>query len=345
MPIIAPPPLGKLIAIVLALLSALIGASVPPRPVNQPHPRAAASPGPPSRAAASPAQPSGPFAVGIRAVTFVDTSRTVRFPSAEKPVPRTLVTVIRYPAEGPASDADRPGAAPARAAGPFPLVIFGHGFAVTPGPYARLLRAWAAAGYVVAAPIFPLGNAHAPGGPNESDIVNQPRDMSFVISQMLALNAKRQGLFSQLINARAIAVSGHSDGGDTALATAYNRYFIDRRVHAALILSGAEIPGIGGFDFPAPSPPLLASQGTADTINPPVFTYAFFNLAPQPKFLLTLLGASHLPPYSSQAPQLGIVERVTIDFLNHYLKRSQEALNAMRTAGNVRGVATLQADP
>ena len=78
-------------------------------------------------------------------------------------------------------------------------MIFGHGFAVTPGPYAPLLDAWARAGYVVPAPIFPLGNANAPGGPNESDIVNQPRDMSFVISQMLALNRKRSGLFAHLI--------------------------------------------------------------------------------------------------------------------------------------------------
>ena len=92
---------------------------------------------------------------------------------------------IRYPAGGrrPASTVPR---APAARRGPFPLVVFGHGFAVTPAPYAPLLRAWARAGYVVAAPIFPLENANAPGGPNESDLVNQPRDMSFVITRMLA---------------------------------------------------------------------------------------------------------------------------------------------------------------
>ena len=340
MQIVAPPSLGKLIAIFLAFLSGLSAAPARPRPVNQPRLNQ-----PRPLGVTSPTGPSGPFAVGIRAITFVDTSRTVRFPGQKKPVPRTLVTVIRYPAEGPASGADRPGAAPARAAGPFPLVIFGHGFAVTPVPYARLLRAWAAAGYVVAAPVFPLGSAHAPGGPNESDIVNQPRDMSFVISQMLALNAKRYGLFSHLVDPRAIAVSGQSDGGETALASAYNRHFIDRRVRAAVILSGAEIPGVGGFDFPAPSPPLLATQGTADTINPPGFTYEFFGLAPPPKFLLMLLGASHLPPYTTQEPQLGIVERVSIDFLDHYLKRARGALNAMTTAANVRGLAALQADP
>lgn len=284
------------------------------------------------------------FAVGIRTLRFADRTRTVRFPG-HPPEPRTLVTVIRYPALGPVSRVDVPGAAPARALGPFPLVVFGHGFAVTPGPYARLLQAWARAGFVVAAPIFPLGNANAPGGPNESDIVNQPRDMSVVISRMLGLSASRGGLFGGLIAPRAIAVAGQSDGGETALAVAYDRLFLDRRVRAAVILSGAEIPGVGGFDFPAPSPPLLAAQGTADTTNRPVNTYRFFNLAPRPKFLLQLLGASHLPPYTTEEPQLRIVERVTIAFLDRYLKDDRRALARMTTAGNVRAVASLQADP
>ncbi len=287
-------------------------------------------------------QPS--FAVGIRTLTFVDRSRTVRLPDG-KPAPRTLVTVIRYPALGPASRIDEPGETPDRTRGPFPLVIFGHGFAVTPGPYAPLLQAWARAGYVVAAPIFPLGNAHAPGGPNESDIVNQPRDMSYVITRMLGLDAAHHGLFAGLIDRPEIAVSGQSDGGETALAAAYDVHFIDRRVRAAVILSGAELPGVGGFDFPAPSPPLLAAQGTADTTNRPVHTYQFFNLAPRPKFLLQLLGAGHLPPYTTEQPQLAIVERVTIAFLDRYLKHDRGAGSRIVVAGNVPGLAALQADP
>jgi dienelactone hydrolase len=321
------------VGVVISALAALLTSLVPAHPASHSRHRVARS-----------APPPASFAVGIRTLTFVDRSRTVRFPG-HKPEPRTLVTVIRYPAAGPTDDVDRPGAAPARTAGPFPLVVFGHGFAVTPGPYAALLRAWARTGYVVAAPIFPLGNANAPGGPNESDIVNQPRDMSFVISRMLGLSAGKQGLFSGLISAREIAVAGQSDGGETALAVAYDRLFVDRRVRAAVILSGAEIPGVGGFDFPAPSPPLLASQGTADTINRPVSIYTFFNLAPRPKFLLRLLGAPHLPPYTTEQPQLGIVERVSIDFLDRYLKRVPGALRAMGAAGNVGGVASLQADP
>ncbi len=266
-----------------------------------------------------------PYAVGERVLTFVDRSRLIRLPG-RAPEPRRLVTVVRYPE---------------RAAGPFPLVVFGHGFAVTPGYYSRLLRAWAQAGYVVAAPVFPLENADAPGGPDEADIVNQPRDMSFVITRLLATSVGRRGPLAGLIDPRAIAVSGQSDGGETALTVAYDRYYLDRRVRAAIILSGAKIPGVGGFDFPAPSPPLLATQGTADTINPPRYTYAFFGLAPRPKYLLKLLGAGHLPPYTYEQPQLSIVERVTIAFLDRYLKSAPHGIARMIATGDVAGRAAL----
>jgi dienelactone hydrolase len=273
-------------------------------------------------------RPTPPFAIADQVLTFVDHSRTVSY-RGEAPQPRKLVTIVRYP----------------RARGPFPLVVFGHGFAVTPAPYARLLQAWAGAGYVVAAPVFPLGNANAPGGPNEADLVNQPRDMSFVITRMLALSGARGGPLAGMIAPREIAVAGQSDGGDTALSAAYNSRFHDRRIRAAVILSGQEIPGVGGYDFPPPSPPLLATQGLADTINLPATTFAFFDAAPAPKYLLTMPGAPHLPPYTYQEPQLGIVERVTTAFLDRYLEGQPGALTRMKAAGHVPGLASLQGDP
>jgi predicted dienelactone hydrolase len=256
-------------------------------------------------------------------------------------VPRALVTVIRYPAAIDSSQVDVLSAPPAKRAGPFPLVVFAHGFNITPAPYSRLLDAWARAGYVVAAPIFPLGNAGAPGGANESDLVNQPTDMSFVITRMLAGDARRRGILSRLINRSEIAVTGQSDGGSTALAVAYNQHYVDHRIRAAMILSGAMIPGVGGYDFPAPSPPMLAVQGTGDAVNAPSSTYHFFSLAPQPKFLLSLLGAPHLGPYTDEQPQLRIVERTTTAFLNRYLKRAPGAALRMEQVGNVPGLATL----
>lgn len=259
----------------------------------------------------------------------MDTSRTIRFPH-RRPAPRSLDTVIRYPAG---------------ATGPLPLIVFGHGFAVTPATYWRLLTAWAAAGYVVAAPVFPRANAHAPGGPDEADIVNQPADMSFVITSVLALAAAPQSFLAGRVDAQAIGVSGQSDGAETALAVADDRYDRDPRVRAAAILSGAELPHARTAYFPPPSPPLLATQGTADTTNRPRFTYAFYAAAPHPKYLLRLLGAGHLPPYTTEQPQLAIVERVTTDFFDRYLKGSAAAAARLTADGNVPQRAALTSVP
>ena len=256
-------------------------------------------------------------AIRIHTYRFVDHSRTITLPDGRR-VPRPLVTVLRFPA----------------APGQYPLVVFGHGFALSPTDYAPLLTAWAKAGYVVAAPVFPLGNRNAPGGPRESDIVNQPRDMSFVMTRVLAA-------LKGTIDPAKIAVAGHSDGAVTALAVAYGARYRDRRIAAAIVMSGATLTGMGRF--PRHGPPLLATQGTADPINAPANTSEFFALAPRPKFLLWLEGASHRPPYTTQQPQLGLIERVTIAFLDHYLKG--RPLRALVEAARPPALARLVADP
>lgn len=286
--------------------------------------------------------PSGvqPYGVGRVVVAYTDFSRRIAVPG-RGPEPRQLRMNIRYPTAANGSGGDASNVPPDTTHGPFPLVVFAPGYDITPAPYAPLLRTWASAGYVVAAPIFPLTNPSAPGGPDESDLVNQPTDVSFVISQLRAASATPGNALSGLIDPSRIAVAGQSDGGSTALAVAYNKRYLDHRIDAAMILSGATIPGVTGYDFPAPSPPLLAVQGTADTMNAPASTYHFFRRAHHPKFLLSLLGAPHLGPYTDEQPQLGIVERVTLAFLDRFLKQLQGAGWRMWTAGSVHRVSTL----
>jgi dienelactone hydrolase len=258
---------------------------------------------------------------------LVDTSRQIRLPGGRR-IARPVTTHLWYP---PAADGD----------GPWPLVVFGHGFATTPFLYRRLLRAWAAAGYLVAAPVFPLGNANAPGGPDENDIVNQPRDMSFVITSLLAASRSAASPLHGLVDRRRIAVAGQSDGAETAFATAYERPWRDRRVRAAVILSGAEL----GRRVPLVShaPPLLAVQGTADRINPPVYTYGLFRALGRPKFLLLLRQAGHLGPYTVPGARLAAVERVSKAFLDHYLRA--RPLGAIARAAVPFRADTLTSEP
>jgi dienelactone hydrolase len=265
-----------------------------------------------------------PGGIDVRVFRFVDRTRTIGLPDGTR-VDRTVATIVRYPSTG----------------GPYPLVVFGHGFALTPANYATLLRAWTTAGYVVAAPVFPLGNANAPGGPNESDLVNQPADMRLVITRLLALDTRTGRVLHGRIDPRRIAVAGHSDGAVTALAVAYDSRYRDPRVGAAVILSGAEMSGMSAF--PRNGPPLLAMQGTVDPTNAPGNTLAYYARAARPKFLVLLIGASHRPPYTTQEPQLRVVERVTIAFLDHYLKHAP--LRPLVLAARNPGVSTLEADP
>jgi predicted dienelactone hydrolase len=262
--------------------------------------------------------------VGAAVFRFVDQTRTLLLPDGQR-VARPVTTVVRWPRTG----------------GPYPLLVFAHGFALTPAAYSALLRAWTLAGYVVAAPVFPLGNTNAPGGPTEADLPNQPADMSLVITRLLRLDRQKVGPLHGRIDPRLIAVAGQSDGGVTALGVAYDSRYRDRRIRAAVILSGAEPSGMA--TFPKHGPPLLAMQGTADPINNAANTEAYYRLASRPKFLVLLLGASHLPPYTTEQPQLNIVERVTIAFLDHYLKAAP--LRDLIVAGDRPALASVSQAP
>lgn len=254
--------------------------------------------------------------------------------------PRTLVTVVRYPALGPTSNTDVRGARPAAAAGAFPLVVFAPGYRLAPYTYTQLLRAWTRAGYVVASPYFPLTNADVPIV-ERSDLINQPQDLRFVIARLLDT---RTAPLHGLIDGNRIALGGHSDGVDSALAVVYSQRR-DPRIRAALGFSGAEVAAFTGFPSPTRSIPLLAVQGTADSVNSPSGTDAYFAAALRPKYLLSLLGAEHTSPYQDAQPYLGIVEQVSTAFLDRYVRRQRAAGRRLAAAGDVPGRSTLQSEP
>lgn len=282
------------------------------------------------------ARPSVPARTVIRrrVIHLVDRSRSVRHADGTTDV-RRLPTVVRFP--------HVTGGTVQQRARRYPLIVFAHGYDLTAGNYRRLLQNWARAGFVVAAPDLPGESARAPGGPNRGDILNQPADLRFVVGRLLALSARRSGVLSGVIAPPPVGVAGHSDGGDTALAVAYDSRYRDRRVGAAVILAGADLPGIAPFRFPASGPPLLAVQGSADPINPPSATEAFWDRAPAPKLLLTLPGAGHYGPYMTDRPQLTVVQRMTAAFLRHTLSGGSPRWRQVVRAGRRPGVGFVSA--
>jgi predicted dienelactone hydrolase len=238
----------------------------------------------------------GRHAVGVTTMNFEDTSRpTMANGSVPGSPSRTLVTEIWYPTDTvPNVNEDEHRDAPLAQTGrPYPLVIYSHGFISMRTAGGFIGRHLASYGYVVASPDFPLTNANAPGGPNVLDVVHQPGDVSFIITQLLALSADAHGVFARAIDAQRIGLTGLSLGGETTYLTAFDVIFRDSRVRAAAPIAG---PGcsFGKNFYGATRLPLLILHGDIDAIVPyRANAVLAFSEANPPKYLVTLTGATH----------------------------------------------------
>jgi predicted esterase len=276
---------------------------------------------------------AGPFAVGKRTITFVDRSRSTpangAYPAKSS---RTLRTIVEYPAEG-APAAELRGSPPL--AGKYPIIVFVHGFgAHADNPY---LHPVAAAGFIAVAPAFPLTNAETPGGPNRSDLVNEPGDVSFVLTQFAKLPSRDADL-QRAADRSSVAIMGQSVGAAVALSIGFSKQYKDSRFQAVVSSANSCLPPVCPFD--GPRVPLLIMHGTADPVAPYRLALDDYARAPKPKILLTLIGAKHI---QFGVPWDPIAERVTIDFFRRYLRDDVAALARLKKHGNVPGKALVKA--
>ncbi|MGI8776599.1 MAG: alpha/beta hydrolase family protein [Acidimicrobiales bacterium] len=244
---------------------------------------------------------------------------------------RSLTTLVWYPAVG----------------GPWPVVVFAHGFEVGPQPYQHLLQTWAAAGYVVVAPEFPLTDA-AVAGPDldEGDLGQQPADVAVVLASVL----DPSGPLAGHVDGTRVGVAGHSDGAETALAVAADPPVA---LGAVVVLAGSPVsPGpasgspLRGPLGPCtplrgplgPGTPLLVAQGDADPTNAFSDGRAVYDQATAPRFLLTLVGGGHLSPFTGGSRYEDVVDKTTLDFLDAYLARTgpSSAISGDGAAGLAR---------
>jgi predicted dienelactone hydrolase len=286
----------------------------------------------------------GAYAVGVTSKTFVDTTRPTDANGTAPALPtRTLLTAIYYPADGTPSDKPVENATTNRKHGPYPLILFTHGLYARGVAYEDVLKTWVSAGYVVAAPDYPLSNANTPGGVSfgraVADTKNQPADASFVISQVI-----KDKQLGEIVDPKRIGASGHSLGGITTYGLAYSACCRDKRVKAAVPMSG-----FGGLVEPIEKyfqnvrTPLLALHGNTDGTVPIADDLNTFTRAQPPKFFMTFLGAAHVTPFlGGTYAQAGVLKQSTLDFWNRYLKGDKAALNKLRTDGNVAGSTTLE---
>jgi len=290
----------------------------------------------------------GTYAVGMIEETFVDTSRPTKpnntFPGSDE---RTFLTTIYYPAAGEPADEPVPDAEPLVDNGPYPLMLFSHGAGARGVFYQAVISKWVSAGYVVAAPDFPLSNTNAPGGVTlgsaVGDVGNQPADATFVIDQVLA---QEDALLDGIVDPERIGAAGHSNGGITTFGLVYSQCCADDRIDAAIPMSGiAGIVDDGANYFIDVDTPLLIFHGDSDPLVPYQSGVDAYEAANAPKFLVTFIGAGHVNPFvDGQGPPGAVMNNAAVAFLDLYLKDDTAALDDLRDAVSPTPVATLQED-
>jgi hypothetical protein len=263
------------------------------------------------------------YAVGTFTANYVDTTRSTS-PNGDfgGSPSRELPTTYWYPAQ---SD----GGPPDREHGPYPMVLFVHGYDQDASYYAALLERWAAAGYVVAGPTFPILSG-TPGGASHVDYTKLFGDAQFVIERTLAAGGDTP--IGGLVDRNRISAAGHSDGEMVAFTMGFHRSFQVWPFRSILAMAGdlsyADVDPLRDTGLP-----ILHIMETGDEYDPYPHSIQWDrdNLTP-PRWLLTLVGATHSPPYTQAGnPYFELVSAATVDFLDGTLKDHPERLDAIAT--------------
>ncbi len=235
----------------------------------------------------------GPFGVGVTTIEVVDTSRpTVPNRDAPGSPERRMAVEIWYPA---ATDVQSPEARDVpveRSGSPYPLIIFAHGYTAFRRQSATFTQGLASHGYIVASPDFPQSRIDTPGGPRLWAALDQPKDVSFVINEMLRRNGDSASPLAGTMDEARIGMAGHSLGGLTTLLTAYGADR-DPRLKAILPISPV------GCLFPASvtsdrTLPVMVVGGSDEVIVDPGWIKMAYDAVPPPKYRVEIIGADHV---------------------------------------------------
>ncbi|OKI68837.1 alpha/beta hydrolase family protein [Micromonospora sp. CB01531] len=265
--------------------------------------------------------PTESFAVGVRQLKL------------NRDGDRALPVTVWYPARGAAGGA--PERSAAAAAGRFPVVMFSHGLGARPEDYQLLLGRWAAAGFVVAAPRFPHTGAGGDG--NVLDVLNQPADVSYALTQVLALDAKADDPLHGRLDTERVAAAGHSAGGVTTIGlfTAGR----DDRLDAGIVFAGTAL-GVGTA-FAGAAAPQLFVHGEADEVVNYASGKAAYDAVPWPKALLSLPKGDHGRALLTDGAALRVVADTTVEFLRWTLYGDAAAKQRLPADATRGGLATL----
>jgi dienelactone hydrolase len=266
-----------------------------------------------------PVQDRRPPAVDTLELNLVDLTRPTQPVVWDAPaLPwRALPTTVRIP----------------RGDGPLPLVVFSHGLGSSPERFSQLLDAWAAAGYVVVAPRFPLTSDANPDHNTEvSDQDNLPADVSFVLDEVLAAAATPGDRLFGRVDPDAIGAAGFSLGGGATYALAYNNCCVDERIDSVAILGSAVLIYTGVTDLARPLPVLIVHSTTDEALE---YVYArdAFDEVGGPAWFITVRDVAHHDAFDDAPTAVDTtVELATTAFWDRTLRGGDAAADAAAEA-------------
>ena len=260
------------------------------------------------------------YPVGTYQVTYVDPSRSTSPNGSFAGAPtRTLDTTYWFPAVADGGEPDR-------AHGPYPVVLFVHGYDQTADFYAPLLERWASAGYVVIGPTYPILSG-IPGGPSHVDYNQLFGDTTFVIDQTLAATGTP---IAGLADGAHIAAAGHSDGEMVSFTLGFAQCCREPRIRSVITMAG-DLSNAGIDPMRDTGMPILHVMETNDEYDPYPHSIDWDrdNLT-APRWMLTLVNGSHVPPYTQPGnPYFELVSVATVDFLDGTLKGRTDRLDQL----------------
>lgn len=219
-----------------------------------------------------------------------------------------------------------------------------HGFSGLPEKFAAMANRIADAGYIVAAPAFPLTNQNAPNGAYLLDVRQQPADVSFVLDRLLEANETPIDSLYDRIASSAIAVLGHSLGGTTTIAITRKNCCRDTRVSLGLLFAPGPIELFDQLFGPDPTeggPPTMILQGDRDPIIGYEGSYSYFSKIDAPKAFVGITGADHSNAIEADDEPLTYLEtvgaRAIVAYLNREFHGAKQAFADVRAELNVEG--------
>lgn len=259
---------------------------------------------------------------------------------------------------------------PTTGTAPYPVILFSHGLGGSRHGYSYLGEYWSSHGFIsvhVQHPGSDEGLIKSAGGARQvvktmkeattdpDNLINRPKDISFAIDQITALN-KADGAWKGKFDLAKIGMSGHSFGAYTTMAVAGvsigEKTLADPRVKAVIAMStpanaktGSRVNGYASVHIPA-----LHITGTEDTsaIRPEdtaEFRRKPYDLSPGPDtYLIIFKGADHMVfggnrkrlmpgKGGNDAATQEMVCKVTTTFWNAYLKDDASAKQWLNQGG------------